>query len=207
MFQQVKLLYGFDALEPHIDTATMETHYGKHHATYTKNFNDLTEKAGIQDKPVEIILSHWKKKAEGKSDAQAIRNNGGGFYNHNLYFGHLSPNGGGEPSGKLADAIKKAFGSFDEFKTKISAAAAGQFGSGWAWLNTDKDGVVSVSASPNQDNPLLETEGALVPILSLDVWEHAYYLKYRNLRVDYIKAFFNVVDWEKVAENYANAHQ
>lgn len=205
MFEQIKLEYGFDALEPHIDTATMETHYGKHHAAYTANLNNLAKAAGIDEKPIEIILAHWKRKSEGKADAQGIRNNGGGFYNHNLYFGHMSPNGGGLPSGELAEKINEAFGSFDEFKEKISNAAATQFGSGWAWLGSDKAGNLSVSATPNQDNPILVTEGEIVPVLGIDVWEHAYYLKYRNLRADYIKEFFNVLDWNKVAENYTKA--
>lgn len=203
MFEQIKLDYAFDALEPHIDALTMETHYTKHHATYTKNLNDLTAAADIADKPIEVILAHLKRKAEGKPDFAGIRNNGGGYYNHNLYFGHLSPNGGGEPDGVLADKIKEAFGSFADFKEQISKAAIGQFGSGWAWLNRDGDGKLSISASPNQDNPLFETEGALQPILGIDVWEHAYYLKYKNLRADYVKEFFEVVDWAKVAHNYS----
>ena len=185
MYEQIKLDYAFDALEPHIDALTMETHYSKHHAAYTKNFNDRAEASGFVGKPVEIILAHWKKKAPEKSDAMAVRNNAGGYYNHNLYFGHLSPN--------------------DVFKEKLSAAAAGQFGSGWAFLSTDRNGNLSISASPNQDNPILETEGELTPILGLDVWEHAYYLKYKNLRASYIEAFFNVVDWNKVAKNYDDA--
>lgn len=203
MFEQIKLPYAFDALEPHIDTETMQIHYGKHHATYTKNLNDLTAKAGIQDKPIEAILTKWKQKSVGKSDAMGIRNNAGGFYNHNMYFLHMSPQGGGEPEGELAKAITQTFGSFSDFKQKISAAAAGQFGSGWGWLSSDSTGQLSVSASPNQDNPMLETEGLLTPILGIDVWEHAYYLKYRNVRADYIEAFFNVVDWKVVAENYS----
>lgn len=202
MFEQIKLDYAFDALEPHIDALTMETHYTKHHATYTKNLNDFAEKAGIADKPIEIILAHWKNKSAGKADAQGIRNNGGGYFNHNLYFNHLSANGGGEPTGILADKIKEAFGSFADFKDQISKAAIGQFGSGWAWLNRDNDGKLSISATPNQDNPILETEGLLQPILGIDVWEHAYYLKYKNLRVDYVKEFFEVIDWNKVAHNY-----
>ena len=205
MYEQIKLDYAFDALEPHIDALTMETHYSKHHAAYTKNFNDRAEASGFVGKPVEIILAHWKKKALEKSDAMAVRNNAGGYYNHNLYFGHLSPNGGGVPSGVLADKINSTFGSFDVFKEKLSVAAAGQFGSGWAFLSTDRNGNLSISASPNQDNPILETEGELTPILGLDVWEHAYYLKYKNLRASYIEAFFNVVDWNKVAKNYDDA--
>lgn len=204
MYKQIELPYAFNALEPHIDAATMETHYQKHHATYTKNFNELTEKAGIQNKPAAVILAHWKAKSEGKPEAQGIRNNGGGFYNHNLYFGHLAP-GGSQPEGELAKAINASFGTLGEFKDAISKAAIGQFGSGWAWLSSDKDGKLTISATPNQDNPLLVTEGVQVPILGIDVWEHAYYLKYRNLRADYIKAFFEVVNWHQVAENYEKA--
>jgi Fe-Mn family superoxide dismutase len=201
MFEQVKLAYGFDALEPHIDALTMETHYTKHHATYTKNLNDAAEKAGIAGKSIEEVLSGWKKNVPDDVKA-VVRNNGGGFYNHNLYFDHLSPSGGGEPSGALADKIKATFGSFADFKDQISKAALGQFGSGWAWLAADAGGALKIMASPNQDNPLLETEGIWRPILGIDVWEHAYYLKYRNLRADYVKAFFSVVDWGKVAGNY-----
>ena len=205
MYEQIKLPYAFDAIEPHIDALTMETHYSKHHAAYTKNLNDKATSLGFEGKDIVEMLASWKKELSDKADGGAVRNNGGGFYNHNLYFGHISPNGGGAPSGKLADKINETFGSFDAFKEKISAAAAGQFGSGWAFLNTDKAGNLTVSASPNQDNPILETEGAITPILGIDVWEHAYYLKYKNLRADYITAFFNVIDWNKVAENYENA--
>ncbi len=205
MFEQIKLPYSFDALEKSIDATTMETHYAKHHAAYTKNFNDLTAAAGIQDKPVEVILAHWKKKSEGKADAMGIRNNGGGYYNHNLYFGHLSPDGGQEPTGVLADKIRETFGSFEKFKEEISKLAMTQFGSGWAWLSSDKDGNLKVSQSPNQDNPILETEGEYYPIFGIDVWEHAYYLKYKNLRADYIAKFFDVVDWSVVAANYEAA--
>lgn len=205
MFEQIKLGYTFNALEPHIDTTTMETHYQKHHATYTKNFNVLTQNAGISEKPADVILAHWKKKSAGEKSAQGIRNNGGGFFNHNLYFGHMSPLGGGVPAGELGDKIQDEFGSFDSFKEQITKLAIGQFGSGWAWLNTDVKGKLSLSASPNQDNPLLESEGALYPIMSIDVWEHAYYLKYKNLRADYIEAFFEVIDWDIVTNNYKSA--
>lgn len=203
MFEQIKLPYSFDALEPHIDTLTMETHYSKHHATYTKNLNDAAQKAGIEGKSIEDVLAGWKKDVPEDVKA-AIRNNGGGFYNHNLYFGHLSPNGGGEPSGELGTKLKDTFSSFADFKDQISKAAVGQFGSGWAWLATNAAGDLRVMASPNQDNPLLETEGEWQPILGIDVWEHAYYLKYKNLRVDYVKEFFEVVDWKKVEDNYKN---
>ena len=205
MFEQIKLSYAFDALEPHFDTLTMETHYLKHHAAYTKNFNTLAQAAGIDDKPVEVILAHWKSKSEGKSDAQGIRNNGGGYFNHNLFFGQFSDNPAHKPIGELADKIKATFGSFENLNEQLSNLAIGQFGSGWAWLSTDIDGNLSVSSSPNQDNPILESEGKLFPILAIDVWEHAYYLKYKNLRGDYIKALFEVLDWNKVAENYVFA--
>ncbi|MBN7773502.1 superoxide dismutase [Clostridium aminobutyricum] len=201
MFEQVKLTYSFDALEPHIDALTMETHYTKHHATYTKNLNDVAEKANIVGQSIEDILSQWKKNASDETKA-AVRNNGGGFYNHNLYFGHLAPNTGGEPNGVLAEKINQTFSSFGDFKNQISKAAIGQFGSGWAWLATNSEGNLQIMTSANQDNPLLETEGIWQPILALDVWEHAYYLKYKNLRADYIQAFFEVVNWDQVAHNY-----
>lgn len=201
MFEQVKLSYSFDALEPYIDTLTMETHYTKHHATYTKNLNDAAEKAGIVGKPIEDVLAQWKKSIP-EDVKTVIRNNGGGFYNHNLYFDHLAPNAGGEPTGVLVEKIQQTFSSFSDFKDQISKAAVGQFGSGWAWLATDGAGALQILASPNQDNPLLETEGIWQPIFAIDVWEHAYYLKYKNLRADYVKAFFEVVDWNKVAQNY-----
>ena len=202
MFEQIKLPYAFDALEPHFDTLTMETHYLKHHAAYTKNFNTLTKEAGIDNKPVEVILAHWKNKSEGKSDAQGIRNNGGGYFNHNLFFGQFSDTPSHEPTGEFANKINSTFDSLDSLKESLTKLATGQFGSGWAWLSTDISGNLSVSSSPNQDNPILESEGKIYPILAIDVWEHAYYLKYKNLRADYIKAFFEVVDWNKVSENY-----
>lgn len=201
MFEQIKLPYAFDALEPHIDTATMETHYLKHHAAYTKNLNDAVEKAGLNGRSIEELLANWK--AIVPDDVKtAVRNNGGGYYNHNLYFGHLAPGAGGEPSGALADKIRDTFGSFAGFKEQISKAAVGQFGSGWAWLATDGGGELKIMATPNQDNPIFETGGLWRPILGIDVWEHAYYLKYRNLRADYVKAFFEVVDWNAVTNNY-----
>ncbi len=203
MFEQIKLNYAFDALEPSIDAATMETHYTKHHAAYTKNLNAAAEKGGLAGKTIEELLAGLKFVPE--EVRTAVRNNGGGFFNHNLYFGHIAPNAGGEPAGPLANKIKETFGSFAEFKESISKAAAGQFGSGWAWLATDGKGALKIMATPNQDNPLTETEGAWRPIFGIDVWEHAYYLKYKNLRGDYVKAFFDVVDWKKVAENYENS--
>jgi superoxide dismutase len=207
MFEQVKLPYAFEDLEPHFDTLTMETHYLKHHASYTKNFNDLAKNAGIDDKPIEVIFAHWKRKGEGKPDAQGIRNNGGGYFNHNLFFGQLSNDPAHEPSGELANIIDNTFGSYDSLREELTKLATGQFGSGWAWLNTDIEGNLSVSSSPNQDNPILESEGKLYPILAIDVWEHAYYLKYKNLRADYVKDFFEVVDWNKIAKNYESAKE
>ncbi|WAJ23492.1 MULTISPECIES: superoxide dismutase [Clostridia] len=202
MFNQIQLPYAYDALEPHIDALTMETHYSKHHAAYTKNLNDAAQKAGVADKDISLLLSSLDKISD-EALRKAIRNNGGGFYNHNLYFGTMSPNGGGEPEGDLKAALNQAFGSFSDFKDKLSGLAAGQFGSGWGWLSSDRNGKLILSSSPNQDNPLMEGNGH-VPILGIDVWEHAYYLKYKNLRADYIKAFFEVVDWNAVAANYAN---
>ncbi|MDO4418227.1 MAG: superoxide dismutase [Eubacteriales bacterium] len=201
MFTQIALPYTYDALEPVIDTLTVETHYGKHHATYTKNFNDFAEKAGVADKSVEEVLATLDT-VEDPALRKALRNNGGGFYNHNLYFSTLSPNAKHAPEGALLEKINATFGSLDAVIEKISAAAAGQFGSGWSWLSANPAGDLMVSASPNQDNPISEGTG-FVPILAVDVWEHAYYLKYRNLRPDYIKALFGIIDWKKVEELYA----
>ncbi len=200
MFEQVKLDYAFAALEPYIDALTMETHYSKHHATYTKNFNAAVEAAGIAGKSAEQILSSLGE-VKDEASRKALRNNGGGYYNHNLYFEIMSPEKYSAPEGKLAAAIEKQFGSVEALKEKLTALAVGQFGSGWAWLSANKDGELQVSASANQDNPLMECKG-FVPILGIDVWEHAYYLKYKNLRPDYVKAFFEVLDWKKVAEKY-----
>lgn len=201
MFNQIQLPYAYDALEPHIDALTMETHYSKHHAAYTKNLNDAAQKAGVEDKDITLLLSSLDKISD-ETLRKAIRNNGGGFYNHNLYFTTMSPNGG-EPEGDLKAALDQAFGSFTDFKDKLSGLAVGQFGSGWGWLSSDRNGKLILSSSPNQDNPLMEGNGH-VPILGIDVWEHAYYLKYKNLRADYIKAFFEVVDWKAVSDNYVN---
>lgn len=203
MFTQFQLPYAFHALEPHIDALTMETHYSKHHAGYTKNLNDAALKAGVDDRDIVSLLSNLDGIAD-ESLRTAIRNNGGGFYNHNLYFSTLSPNGGGEPDGAFGSAVNRAFGDFPAFRDEISKAAAARFGSGWAWLSVDRNNQLAVSSSPNQDNPLMEGKG-LTPIFGIDVWEHAYYLKYKNLRADYIKALFNVVAWDKVAENFDRA--
>ena len=197
-FELPNLPYAFDALEPHIDAKTMEIHHDKHHAAYTTNLNAAIEGTDLADATIEEIL------AKG-TDKPAVRNNGGGFWNHNLFWETLAPNAGGQPEGELAAAIDEAFGSFEAFKDEFSKAAATRFGSGWAWLIV-KDGKVAVTSTPNQDNPLMpvaDVQGQ--PILGLDVWEHAYYLNYQNRRPDYINAFFNVVNWAKVAELYAAA--
>ncbi|SEA78097.1 superoxide dismutase, Fe-Mn family [Pseudobutyrivibrio sp. ACV-2] len=199
MFEQIKLDYATDALEPWIDQITIETHHGKHHATYTKNFNDLVEKAGLTGKSAEEILAHLD--TVDASLRQGLKNQGGGYYNHNLYFEMFSPNPAKAPTGKLADAINKKFGSLETCKEEITKLAAAQFGSGWAWLSTDKSGVLAVSKTDNQDNPISEGTG-MIPLVALDVWEHAYYLKYKNLRPDYINAFWEVLDWGKVSARY-----
>ena len=200
MFEQVKLEYGMDALEPVIDTLTVETHYGKHHANYTNTLNTLAEKAGVADMDIVELLGSLDK-IEDETLRKGIRNNGGGYYNHNLYFAAFSPDGPRTPVGKLAEKIDETFGSFDAFVEKMSAAAAGQFGSGWAFLSANKAGDLMLSASPNQDNPISEGTD-FIPILALDVWEHAYYLKYKNLRPAYIKGYWSIVDWNKVLANY-----
>ncbi len=200
MFEQVKLEYGMDALEPVIDTLTVETHYGKHHANYTNTLNTLAEKAGVADMDIVELLGSLDK-IEDETLRKGIRNNGGGYYNHNLYFAAFSPDGPRTPVGKLAEKIDETFGSFDAFVEKMSAAAAGQFGSGWAFLSANKAGELMLSASPNQDNPISEGTD-FIPILALDVWEHAYYLKYKNLRPAYIKEYWSIVDWNKVLANY-----
>lgn len=198
-FELPKLPYAFDALEPHIDARTMEIHYTKHHQGYTNNLNAAIEGTDLAGKSIEDILQNLNL------DNKAIRNNGGGFYNHNLFWEILGPNGGGTPSGDLAAAIDQAFGSFDAFKDAFSKAAATQFGSGWAWLCV-KDGKLEVCGTANQDNPLMPGIGCEgTPILGLDVWEHAYYLNYQNRRPDYINAFFNVINWDAVAKRYAEA--
>ncbi len=200
MFEQVKLDYAFADLEPYIDTLTMETHYGKHHATYTANLNAAAEKAGVADKPIEEVLGSLDSIAD-IAVRTAVRNNGGGFYNHNLYFANFSPNAAKAAEGKLAAQIDKQFGSLENLKEELTKKAVGQFGSGWAWLSANASGKLKVSNSLNQDNPLMDGEG-YIPLLALDVWEHAYYLKYKNLRAEYIKAYFEVLDWKKVSERY-----
>jgi len=195
-FQLPNLSYNHDALEPHIDSKTMQIHHGKHHAGYTKKLNAAIEGTDLEGKSIEEILKNLDM------NNSAVRNNGGGYYNHCLFWEIIGPNCGGFPSGKLADAINKDFGSFDEFKSKFSAAAATRFGSGWAWLCVDSDGGLEVCSTANQDNPLMPGECGKTPILCLDVWEHAYYLNYQNRRPDYIDAFFNIINWEVVAKMY-----
>ena len=191
------LPYAFNALEPHIDARTMEIHHGKHHNAYVTNLN-----AAIAGKPEENLSLEEICKSVSKYPA-AVRNNGGGHYNHSLFWTLLSPKGGGAPSGAIADAIKSAFGSFDEFKTKFAAAATGRFGSGWAWLIVDASGKLQITSTPNQDNPLMDVaDGRGTPVLGLDVWEHAYYLNYQNRRPDYIAAFWNIVNWNEVAKRF-----
>ncbi|WP_044206502.1 superoxide dismutase [Flammeovirga sp. OC4] len=196
-FELPQLPYAYDALEPHFDARTMEIHHSKHHAAYTSKLNAAIEGTADADKSIEDLLS-----ADELSGA--VRNNGGGFYNHNLFWTILSPNGGGAPTGDLAAAIDAAFGSFDAFKEAFANAAATRFGSGWAWLCVD-NGTVSVCSTANQDNPLMKGECGGTPILGLDVWEHAYYLNYQNRRPDYISAFWNVVNWEEVAKRFEAA--
>lgn len=196
-FELPKLPYAYDALEPHIDARTMEIHYSKHHQGYTNNLNAAIQGTDAADKSIEEILKNIDKYSS------AVRNNGGGFYNHSLFWKVMAPNGGGEPTGEVADAIKRDFGSFSELKTQFSNAAATRFGSGWAWLCKHSDGKLEVCSSPNQDNPLMPGVGCEgTPILALDVWEHAYYLNYQNRRPDYIEAFWNVVNWDEVNKNY-----
>jgi len=197
-FQLPKLPYAYDALEPHIDARTMEIHHSKHHNGYTTNLNNAIEGTNLEGKSIEDILENLDM-SNG-----AVRNNGGGFYNHDLFWKVMSPNGGGAATGAVAEAIDAAFGSFDEFKTAFSKAAATRFGSGWAWLCVHEGGKVEVCSTANQDNPLMPEMGCNgTPILGLDVWEHAYYLNYQNRRPDYINAFFNVINWEEVNKRYA----
>lgn len=195
-----KLPYAYDALEPHFDARTMEIHHTKHHQGYTNNVNAALEGTDFADKSIEEVLSNINKLPEDKR--QAVINNGGGFANHSLFWTILSPNGGGNPTGEIADAINSAFGSFDAFKEKFANAAATRFGSGWAWLSVDKSGNLKVHSTANQDSPIMD---GLTPILGIDVWEHAYYLNYQNRRPDYIKAFWNLINWDKVNEYFKAA--
>lgn len=195
-FELPQLNYSHDALEPHIDHKTMEIHHGKHHAGYTAKLNAALEGTDHSDKSIEELMTNLDM-SNG-----ALRNNGGGFYNHSLFWKVMSPNGGGTPSGSLAEAIDRDFGSFENFKDSFSKAAATQFGSGWAWLCANSDGKLEVCSTPNQDNPLMPSECGKTPILGLDVWEHAYYLNYQNRRPDYIEAFFSIINWDAVTAKY-----
>ncbi|PKA98188.1 Fe-Mn family superoxide dismutase [Flavobacteriaceae bacterium MAR_2009_75] len=198
-FELPKLPYSYDALEPNIDARTMEIHHTKHHNGYTTKLNNAIEGTDLAGKSIEDILENLDM------SNSAVRNNGGGFYNHSLFWEVMSPDGGGKPSGELAEAINDAYGSFEDFKEKFSSAAGGQFGSGWAWLCVHKGGKVEVCSTPNQDNPVMPNVGCGgQPILGLDVWEHAYYLNYQNQRPAYIDAFFNVINWDKVSELYSS---
>ncbi|MBI1315495.1 superoxide dismutase [bacterium] len=196
-FELPALPYAYNALEPHIDARTMEIHHTKHHAAYTTNLNNAIAGGPMEGKSIEALLAEH-------SDVAAVRNNGGGFYNHNLFWSIMAPGAGGKPEGDLAAAIDRDLGGFDAFKESFAKAAATRFGSGWAWLCVHKGGKVEVCSTPNQDNPLMPNVGCTgLPILGLDVWEHAYYLLYQNRRPDYIAAFWNVVNWKAVAERYA----
>jgi len=199
-FELPALPYAFDALEPHIDARTMEIHHGKHHAGYVANLNKAIEGTEAEGKSLEELMSNISKYPV------AVRNNGGGHYNHSLFWTIMGQNKGGEPSGDLAEAINKHFGSFDDFKKEFSSAAATRFGSGWAWLIVKNDGSLAVTSTPNQDNPLMDVADVKgTPILGIDVWEHAYYLHYQNRRPDYVAAFWNVINWDEVGKNYLAA--
>jgi Fe-Mn family superoxide dismutase len=199
-FELPKLPYDFNALEPHFDTLTMQIHHGKHHNAYVTNLNNAVAGTEIENADIVEINKNISKYST------AVRNNGGGHFNHSLFWTILGPNKGGAPSGALAEAINKQFGSFEEFKTQFNQAAATRFGSGWAWLCVKDDKSLCVCSTPNQDNPLMDiAECKGTPILGLDVWEHAYYLHYQNRRPDYINAFWNLVNWDEVAKNYAAA--
>ena len=197
-FELPQLPYSHDALEPHIDAKTMEIHHGKHHAGYTNNLNNAIKGTALENSTVEKILS------ELDMDNMAIRNNGGGFFNHSLFWNVMSPNGGGSPSGDLMDAMNNSFGSFEDFKSAFSKAAGTRFGSGWAWLCVHSGGKLEICSTANQDNPLMSGIGCEgYPILGLDVWEHAYYLNYQNRRPDYIAGFFNIINWRVVSKSFS----
>ncbi|MGF1922532.1 MAG: superoxide dismutase [Bacteroidia bacterium] len=199
-FELPALSYATDALEPHIDKLTMEIHHGKHHQAYVTNLNKALEGKPEANADIEDLVKNISKYPA------AVRNNGGGHYNHSLFWAVLGPNKGGEPTGDLAKAINEAFGSFADFKTKIQDAGATRFGSGWAWLSVDADKKLIISSTPNQDNPLMDVaEVKGTPIFGIDVWEHAYYLKYQNMRPSYLAAIWNVVNWDAVADRYKKA--
>ncbi len=200
-YELPKLPYAYDALEPHIDARTMEIHYTKHHQTYITNLNNaLKDKPELAAKPVQEVIGDLS--AVPEDIRTVVRNNGGGHANHSFFWQIMAPNAGGNPSGKIADEINSSFGGLDGFKEKIAAAGAGRFGSGWAWLIKNKSGKLEVTSTPNQDSPLMDGN---TPLLGVDVWEHAYYLKYQNRRPDYIKAWWNVVNWPEVAKRFDGA--
>jgi Fe-Mn family superoxide dismutase len=197
-FELPQLPYAYDALEPHIDARTMEIHHSKHHQAYTTNLNAAIAGTAMEGKTIEDLMVELDMKNT------AVRNNGGGFYNHNLFWNIMAPNAGGLPTGELAEAIDRDFGSLDAFKEQFAKAGATRFGSGWAWLSVHKGGKLEVTSTANQDNPLMpEISNGSFPVLGMDVWEHAYYLHYQNRRPDYIAAFFNVINWNEVARLYA----
>ncbi|MCF8231346.1 MAG: superoxide dismutase [Bacteroidales bacterium] len=199
-FKFPDLPYSYDALEPYIDAQTMELHYSKHHKGYFTKFTNAIEGTELENKSLEELF------ANVSNHPVAVRNHGGGFYNHRLFWEIMSPNGGGEPQGEVGEAIKKTFGSFDNFKEQFATAAKGRFGSGWAWLIVNDNKELEICSTPNQDNPLMDVSDCKgQPIFGLDVWEHAYYLKYQNRRPDYIEAFWNVVNWDAVDKNYKAA--
>lgn len=202
MFKKYELPYSYEALEPVIDALTLETHHDKHHAAYTANLNLLAEKAKVDHMDIRELLQNLDL-IEDETLRMGIRNNGGGFFNHNLYFEELCAKGKKKPEGRLGCAIDETFGSFDKFKEKISSLAINQFGSGWAWLSVDEDDELVLSSTANQDNPYILGTG--VPIFTIDVWEHAYYLQYKNMRADYVKRFFDIVDWDVVEKRYKKA--
>ena len=197
-FELPKLNYSFDALEPHIDAKTMEIHYGKHHNGYTNNLNNAISGTELESKTIEEILKNLDL------DNMTLRNNAGGYFNHNLFWEIMGPNCGGNPSGEISEAINSNFNSFENFKEEFKKAAATRFGSGWAWLCVLGDGKLEICSTPNQDNPLMENSCGGNPILCLDVWEHAYYLNYQNRRPDYIEAFFSLINWDEVNSKYLN---
>lgn len=200
-FELPPLPYANNALEPNIDAQTMEIHHDRHHATYVTNLNNaLKDSPALQNMGIEELMQNLDKVPE--SARTAVRNNGGGHANHSMFWEIMGPNGGGQPSGELAGAIDSAFGSFDAFKQQLTTAGTGRFGSGWAWLVAAPDGTVSITSTPNQDTPLMEGK---TPILGVDVWEHAYYLKYQNKRPDYLAAWFNTINWDAVAKRYTAA--
>jgi Fe-Mn family superoxide dismutase len=201
-FQLITLPYAYNALEPHIDAQTMEIHHSKHHAAYVNNLNAAVKGTEAEKMTLEEIMSATKK------FDMKVRNNAGGVYNHDLFFTTLSPKGGGQPSGELAKAIDDAFGSFENFKSQLNNAGIGRFGSGWAWLYVTPEKKLAICSTPNQDNPIMDiAENKGTPIFGIDVWEHAYYLKYQNKRADYMNAVWNVVDWEAVSKRYRTAIQ